>query len=292
MAWFKKFVLTVYATVLPAWWHLYTLQRFPNWPRRRSSPGPFDEFYTDEAFAYWDDVAHRTLSPVDVQKLIADLPDEPMTVLFVGCGRKLAAIDIGRARKSARVTGIDTDPAVVSQANATPQRPPNVTFQEMSVAQLHFPDGTFDWVLCIDVLCHLPADDRNAALCEFFRVLKPGGKLVLGDWVATTATPPNIATIRQCPDFWTAEQYEQVLCRLMLSQTNFPSDRTRFQNNLNRWIAHIEDTPAYPRIQHKLELVFLRYVLWLLQCQHLGHVWVVGEKKPARARTPGPTIAG
>jgi SAM-dependent methyltransferase len=41
--------------------------------------------------------------------------------------------------------------------------------------RLPFPDGTFDRIICSEVLEHIPDDE--AALRELFRILKPGGRL-------------------------------------------------------------------------------------------------------------------
>ncbi len=46
------------------------------------------------------------------------------------------------------------------------------------LAGLPFKSGLFDWILCIGVLHHLP--ERAPALREIARVLRPGGRLVLG----------------------------------------------------------------------------------------------------------------
>jgi SAM-dependent methyltransferase len=47
--------------------------------------------------------------------------------------------------------------------------------REGSVTALPCEDETFDQVLCLDVLEHLPFDEQAAAVAELFRVLKPGG---------------------------------------------------------------------------------------------------------------------
>jgi len=47
--------------------------------------------------------------------------------------------------------------------------------REGSVTALPFADGSFDEVLCLDVLEHLAFDDQAAALGELHRVLRPGG---------------------------------------------------------------------------------------------------------------------
>ena len=48
-----------------------------------------------------------------------------------------------------------------------------------SAAQLPFPDARFDLVTSFDVLYRLPDEVERAAIAEMFRVLKPGGRLIL-----------------------------------------------------------------------------------------------------------------
>ncbi len=45
------------------------------------------------------------------------------------------------------------------------------------IAALPFPEGTFDLVICSEVLEHVP--NHRAAFAELVRVLKPGGRLVV-----------------------------------------------------------------------------------------------------------------
>jgi SAM-dependent methyltransferase len=53
----------------------------------------------------------------------------------------------------------------------------STTIRNEDVTQLTFPDRSFEAVLCFDVLEHVP--DYRKALHEFYRVLAPGGQLVL-----------------------------------------------------------------------------------------------------------------
>jgi SAM-dependent methyltransferase len=52
-----------------------------------------------------------------------------------------------------------------------------VTFQQGSILDLPFEDHTFDAVLCQHILMNI--EDKSRAVKEFFRVLKPGGELLL-----------------------------------------------------------------------------------------------------------------
>jgi ubiquinone/menaquinone biosynthesis C-methylase UbiE len=69
------------------------------------------------------------------------------------------------ARDRARALGMDAD------------------LREASADALPFTDASFDTVVCTVSLCNIP-DDR-AAIVEMYRVLRPGGRLVLLDHVAS-----------------------------------------------------------------------------------------------------------
>src|SRR5215208_7070760 len=57
-----------------------------------------------------------------------------------------------------------------------------------SLTALPYPDATFDRALCLDVLEHLTFDEQPRALSELFRVLKPGGELLV--------SAPNLAHLQ------------------------------------------------------------------------------------------------
>lgn len=59
-----------------------------------------------------------------------------------------------------------------------------VTLREGSAHELPFADATFDTVVCTFGLCAIP--DPATAVAEMARVLRPGGRLVLVDHVASS----------------------------------------------------------------------------------------------------------
>jgi SAM-dependent methyltransferase len=57
-----------------------------------------------------------------------------------------------------------------------------------SVTALPYPDATFAHALCLDVLEHLSFEEQERAVAELYRVLTPGGSLVV--------TVPNLAHLQ------------------------------------------------------------------------------------------------
>ena len=99
--------------------------------------------------------------------------------LDLGCGDGLFAHLL--ARQGLAVTGVDPEGAAIEQAKAkvaAQQYPGEApTFQVATGEELGFDDGSFDVVLMLDVIEHLP--NPVAVLREVARVLAAGGALVL-----------------------------------------------------------------------------------------------------------------
>jgi ubiquinone/menaquinone biosynthesis C-methylase UbiE len=84
-----------------------------------------------------------------------------------------------------QLTGIDLSPAMLRIARTRANElGKSVEFREADAHALPFPDDSFDSVVCTFSLCAIP-DDRRA-LSEMTRVLRPGGRLLLADHIASS----------------------------------------------------------------------------------------------------------
>ena len=100
-------------------------------------------------------------------------------VADVGCGTGRAAAELHV--RGARVTGVDVDPAILGLAR---ERWPFLDLREADACALPFADGELD-AYRADKVLHALADPA-AAVREAYRVLAPGGRVVLTgqDWDA------------------------------------------------------------------------------------------------------------
>jgi ubiquinone/menaquinone biosynthesis C-methylase UbiE len=84
------------------------------------------------------------------------------------------------------VTGLDISEHMLGLARSrTQQLGRDVTLRQGSAHTLPFGDASFDTVVCTLGLCAIP--DHEAAVSEMVRVLRPGGRLILVDHVASSS---------------------------------------------------------------------------------------------------------
>ncbi len=106
-------------------------------------------------------------------------------VLDVGCGTGTLAISVRtRIGHSGMVAGIDPGPQQIARARAKAERRHlPINFQLGVIEQIAFPDQTFDVVFSTLMMHHLPVPLKRQGLAEIARMLKPGGRVVIADFI-------------------------------------------------------------------------------------------------------------
>jgi arsenite methyltransferase len=122
-------------------------------------------------------------------------------VVDVGCGAGLdSLIAAGMVAPGGRVIGVDMTPAMLEKAckSAVEGGWTHVEFRPGLAESLPVLDGWADVVISNGVLNLLP--DKDAALREMARVLRPGGRLQIGDILVQKPVPESA---KRNIDLWT-----------------------------------------------------------------------------------------
>ncbi|MCB1956215.1 MAG: class I SAM-dependent methyltransferase [Rhodocyclaceae bacterium] len=152
---------------------------------------PLTEYYADEGArsGFLRGIFDRTAPHYDRIESILALGTGPwyrrQALIRAGLEEGMCIVDIGVgtglvAREAARLTGnpelvVGVDPSPGMMANAA--LPPGVRLVEGRAEAIPFPDASFDMLSMGYALRHI--SDLSVAFHEFFRVLKPGGRLCL-----------------------------------------------------------------------------------------------------------------
>jgi SAM-dependent methyltransferase len=113
-------------------------------------------------------------------------PFNPLSLLTPGSGPLLdAGCNVGALLAEAALrgvhplAGVDVNAAALAQARVRLAPLGGAELAQASLDALPFEDGRFARAFCLEVLEHVPAARRRAALSELHRVLRPGGTLCL-----------------------------------------------------------------------------------------------------------------
>jgi ubiquinone/menaquinone biosynthesis C-methylase UbiE len=123
---------------------------------------------------------------------------QPLDVLDVGCGTGFLALQL--ARSGHRASGVDMADEMLELArDKATAAGVSVRFDVADAEQLPYAAASFDLVIERHVIWTLPAPE--AALREWARVLRPGGRVVLveGDWRRGSVNPDYAGIVDALP---------------------------------------------------------------------------------------------
>jgi ubiquinone/menaquinone biosynthesis C-methylase UbiE len=103
-------------------------------------------------------------------------------VLDIGCGTGTLAIAAAQSAPGVTVTGLDADPSILERARGKAGSAGlEISFDEGMSTALPYADESFDLVLSTLFFHHLADDAKQQTAAELVRVLRPGGRVVVGD---------------------------------------------------------------------------------------------------------------
>ncbi|MEB3199454.1 MAG: class I SAM-dependent methyltransferase [Synechococcaceae cyanobacterium] len=147
-------------------------------------------------WGYWPDPASALGTPADFADAAEALcalvcqaarVESGQAVLDVGCGVGGTLMHLNAQHRDLSLTGLNIDPRqlAIARRQVQPLHGNRVCFVEGDACRLPFADASFDVVLAVECIFHFGS--RRAFLAEVARVLRPGGRLALSDFVASEA---------------------------------------------------------------------------------------------------------
>ncbi len=133
-------------------------------------------------FGYWREDTREQKEACEnlMEKLLACLPEKRGTILDVACGKGGTTQYLLRYYQPSDVTAVDVS---LKQVEMGRLKAPGCRFMLMDATALGFEDGAFDTVMCVEACFHF--NTREGFLGEAWRVLRPGGRLLLTDILLT-----------------------------------------------------------------------------------------------------------
>jgi len=138
-----------------------------------------------------DAMRRRILKPLKERLSGANLASGALRILDVASGTGRTLRQLRGAFSSAQLVGLDLSNAYLRQANRWLSQLPGELPQlvQGNAEALPFQNESMQALSCVFLLHELPAEAREAVLAEAFRVLVPGGVLVLADSVQLADSP-------------------------------------------------------------------------------------------------------
>lgn len=157
------------------------------------------------------DVMRRQIIPPITEWLRAHPAPERVKLVDLGCGTGRTLHQIARAHPELRLHGVDLSPAYIRLARKRLAHVGELTLAVDNAETLPWADATFDVATSVYMFHELPRNARRNVVSEMFRVVKPGGLVVIEDSAQLSESPQLAPVLHDFPREFHEPFYEDYL---------------------------------------------------------------------------------
>ncbi len=210
---------------------------YPEYYSSKNFHGIPDGYLTPIAPVTYDAVTRFAAPPNETklrQQAIAKLQNQPQKILDLGCGTGSSTLMLKQAFPQAKVIGLDISPYMLMMAEYKARKANlAISWQQGLAEATNFSKNEFDLMSIAFVFHETPVSISQAILQECFRILKPGGQIIILDGNQQRLRHTNwlIKLFR--------EPYSQVYAAESVDTWMKDVGYTQVQTNYVGWISQI-----------------------------------------------------
>ncbi|MEL6494083.1 MAG: class I SAM-dependent methyltransferase [Cyanobacteria bacterium J06623_7] len=158
---------------------------YPEYYSSQNFHGIEGGYLTTGAAVTYDPVTKHAVPPNETwnrEAVIRAVKGNPQTILDLGCGTGSTTIMLKQAFPTAAVTGLDLSPQMLTMSEYKAQQEGlDITWVHGQAETTPFADGEFDIVTASLLFHETPTAIAQNILQEAYRLLKPGGQVIILD---------------------------------------------------------------------------------------------------------------
>lgn len=186
---------------------------YPNYYKSQNFHGIEGGYLTSSAAVTYDPITQYALPPNETwvrQELIRSIGGQPRRILDLGCGTGSTTLILKQYFPNAEVIGLDLSPYMLVMAEYKANKAGlNIQWLHSKAEQTSFPDASFDLVTASLLFHETPPIISQSILRECFRLLVPGGQVIILDG--------NQKTLRQTN--WLTDIFEEPFIQAYASES-------------------------------------------------------------------------
>ena len=181
-------------------------QPYPDYYLGQNFHGIEGGYLTSGAAVTYDPITEYVLPPNETwvrQGLIDKIKGRPRRILDLGCGTGTTTLMLKQAFPQAEVVGLDLSPYMLVMADDKAQKAGlKIKWLHSNAETTALPDGSFDLVTASLLFHETPPQVSQSILRESFRLLQPGGEMIIldgnqlnlrrADWLTNVFEEPYI----------------------------------------------------------------------------------------------------